>query len=81
MDEPVKVTCHRCSREFTTRASARTTCRYCRCAVSVRRDRDAACRIEIDGAEVPVGLGGVVGLLFVVGWWIWRVWGSKAADT
>jgi hypothetical protein len=79
MDEPIEVTCHRCGREFTTRASIRTTCRDCRAAVTVRRE--GVSRPYGDDSEISMswGFGAVAALLFA-GWWILRGGSAGVGD-
>jgi hypothetical protein len=71
MDEPIDVKCHRCGREFTTRASTRTTCRNCRAAVTVRRYGESPSHDSDSPITMTTGIGAVLTLLFV-GWCIWR---------
>lgn len=77
-EELVDVTCHRCGHEFVTRASARTTCRECRAAVTVRREGVTRTpRRATDDIELPLGVGGVVALVVAVGLWLWSAWGRS----
>jgi hypothetical protein len=78
MDELTWVTCHRCGREFTTRASTRTTC-TCRAAVTVRRDGESRTDASDSDYELPMGMATLVGVLIFVGIWIFRAWGGSGA--
>jgi len=76
MDEPTDAQCRKCGAVFTTSASTRTHCPACRAAVTVRRGGSlsrtgAEYNAEGEG-DLVASLGALIGLVALVGWWIWR---------
>lgn len=85
MDEPMEAQCRKCGTVFTTQASTRTHCPACRAAVTVRRSGSAprarAAYSGEGGGDLAAGLAALVGLVVVVGSWIWRGWRGKGRDS
>jgi DNA-directed RNA polymerase subunit RPC12/RpoP len=80
--ERVDAQCRKCSRVFSTAAQTRTTCPYCKAAVTVRRDDSSYERpveAEIDALAFVVVLG-VVGIAWA-GWRTRKWWTGRKGKT